>query len=102
MSHANSPVWKSEDGKREFAAFPVAVVGFIINDAQEFLMFRLPDDDAWQLVCGGNQDPSGLVHHIIPLHLLRFERDLKFSPTTSLYFDCSHELGCQGIDQSQA
>ena len=53
MSHTNHPVWKSEDGSREFAAFPVAVVGFIINDAREFLLFRLPEDDAWQVVCGG-------------------------------------------------
>ena len=53
MSQYSYPVWKSEDGKRTFAAFPVAVVGFIINEAREFLMFRLPEDKAWQVVCGG-------------------------------------------------
>jgi len=52
MLENNYPVWKSDDGKREFAAFPVAVVGFIINDAREFLMFRLPGDDGWEVVCG--------------------------------------------------
>jgi 8-oxo-dGTP pyrophosphatase MutT (NUDIX family) len=47
------PVVSSSKGKRRFACFPVAILAFVVNDAEELLLLAHPDrGGAWEVING--------------------------------------------------
>lgn len=50
---ADPPTVTTTDGRRVFPCFPAAVVVFIINDREEFLLLHHPQRAGWEVVNGG-------------------------------------------------
>ena len=46
------PVIHTSDGRRSFACFPAAVLGFLLDDDLRFLLMSHPDREGWQTVAG--------------------------------------------------
>lgn len=49
------------DGRREFACFPAAILGFIVNNADEVLLLSHPQKGGWQVVAGAIEDGESPV-----------------------------------------
>lgn len=59
---AGLPRIESANGRREFACFPAAILGFIFNDAGEILMLSHPETPgAWQVINGAVEDGESPV-----------------------------------------
>ena len=43
---------ETADGRRQFACFPAAVLGLIVDQVDRFLLLSRPDRGAWQVVAG--------------------------------------------------
>ena len=50
------PRRQSVDGKRSFACFPAAVLVFVVNELQEFLLLRHPNRSDWEVINGALED----------------------------------------------
>lgn len=50
------PRRRTLSGAREFAFFPAAVVAFVVNDREEFLLLRHPKRAGWESVSGALED----------------------------------------------
>lgn len=56
------PVVSTSDGRRSFACFPAAVLGFLVDDDDRFLLLSHPNREGWQTVAGAleaNESPLG-------------------------------------------
>jgi len=59
---AGLPRLKSANGRREFACFPAAILGFIFNDEGEILLLSHPETSgAWQVINGAVEDGESPV-----------------------------------------
>ena len=94
-------------GGREFAAFPVAVLAFVLNDREEFLLLKRPSESAWQIPSGALESGeapvqgvtrelreelgAGFRHRVLgPVHATSFRFDERITAMLSIGFVVQH------------
>lgn len=106
---------------RVFATFPVAVLAFVMNRKEEFLLFRRPSESTWEVPSGALETGEapiqgltrelreelgdGFLHRVLgPVHATAFRFDDRVTNMLSLGFVVQHLGGdvTPGDDMSGA
>ncbi|MFT5505766.1 MAG: 8-oxo-dGTP pyrophosphatase MutT (NUDIX family) [Gammaproteobacteria bacterium] len=82
----NNQAVKSSSG-REFATFPAAVLAIIVNEHEEFLLIKRPDESRWEVPGGALESgESPILTSSIQNRVLASSAALNFSDSNNVNF----------------
>jgi 8-oxo-dGTP pyrophosphatase MutT (NUDIX family) len=81
----SQPILASVDGRREFACFPAAILGFIVNRADEILLLSHPARNGWQVVAGAIEDGESPVAALLREVSEEIGPEVRIRPVASVH-----------------
>jgi 8-oxo-dGTP pyrophosphatase MutT (NUDIX family) len=84
-SGRSQPIIVSADGRREFAGFPAAILGFIVNSADEILLLSHPEKGGWQVVAGAIEDGESPVAALLREVAEEVGPEVRIRPVASVH-----------------
>ncbi|MGD2158256.1 MAG: NUDIX hydrolase [Anaerolineales bacterium] len=88
---SQQPYVTSINGKRRFACSPVAVMAFIVNERQEILLMKHPDQqEGWQVVNGAMEAEETVLQAVLREMYEEAGTDLRVRPLGTVHISTFH------------